>query len=272
MKGCPRVCAANNKCCFRQQIRYSQRDTIVTPAPKAIDHYFLSLEAFEARHVSHETAVRSAFQTLLDDCARQVGWKLVPEYPLLRRGRMPLRADGALVDEFNLPHGYWEAKDRGDNLDKEIKAKFALGYPKRNILFQSPERGVLYQNGNRVLDQSLAKREEIVEILRAFLTYEEPELGEWDKASGEFKDRIAEHGRKLADLLSKERKKNPSFRAAFDSFVSLCRDSLNPTLSEAAVEEMLVQHLLTWRIFKGIFDAGRSCRKTSSRARSKRLS
>ena len=169
---------------------------------------------------------------------------------------MPLRVDGALVDEFNLPHGFWEAKDSGDDLEKEIKAKFALGYPRRNILFQSPERGVLYQNGIRVLDESLAKPEQITEILRTFLAYEEPEIGEWDKASGDFKDRIAEHGRKLAELLNKERNKNPKFRHAFDGFVSLCRDSLNPTLSEAAVEEMLVQHLLTWRIFKGIFDAG----------------
>lgn len=228
----------------------------MTPPRKALDNYARSLQEFASRGISHETAVRSAFQTLLDDSARQVGWKLVPEYPLQRRGRMPLRVDGALVDEFNLPHGFWEAKDSGDDLEKEIKAKFALGYPRRNILFQSPDRGVLYQNGVRVLDSSLAKQEQTAEILRAFLTYEEPELGEWDKASGDFKDRIAEHGRKLTELLSKERHKNSKFRDAFDGFVSLCRDSLNPALSEAAVEEMLVQHLLTWRIFKGVFDAG----------------
>lgn len=169
---------------------------------------------------------------------------------------MPLRADGAVVDEFNLPRGYWEAKDSGDDLEKEIKAKFALGYPRRNILFQSPDRGVLYQNGVRILDESLAKPEQLSEVLRAFLTYTEPEIEAWDRASGDFKDRIVEHGRKLADLLEAERRKNAKFRAAFGDFVSLCRDSLNPALSEAAVEEMLVQHLLTWRIFKGIFDAG----------------
>jgi len=220
---------------------------------KALDAYFQSLVEFERRGVSHETAVRSAFQALLDDCARQVGWKLVPEYPLHRRGRMPLRADGALVDEFNLPHGFWEAKDSADNLEKEIQKKFALGYPQRNILFQAPDRAVLYQNGSRVFDTRLGTPEGLTDILRPFLQYEEPDYDDWDKASAEFKDRIAEHGRALADLLAGEQRKNPKFQTAFADFVTVCRASLNPNLSEAAVEEMLVQHILTWRIFKGVF-------------------
>ena len=33
-----------------------------------------------------------------------------------------------------------------------------------------------------------------------------------------------------------------------------CRQSINPNLSEAAVEEMLIQHLLTERIFRTVFD------------------
>jgi hypothetical protein len=174
----------------------------------------------------------------------------------LRRGQKPLRADGAVVDQFHLSHGLWEAKDSADDLDKEIKAKFALGYPQRNILFQSPERAVLYQNGKRVLDTGLSRPELLTDALRLFLDYEEPALEEWDKASAEFKDRIAEHGRALAGLLATEQKKNPAFKRAFTDFVTLCRGSINPNLSEAAVEEMLVQHLLTWRIFKGVFGIG----------------
>src|SRR5438105_15333781 len=100
----------------------------MTPSRKALANYTRSLEDFARLGVSHETAVRSAFQVLLDECARPVGWKLVPEYAIRRRGRQPLRADGALVDEFNLPHGYWESKDSADNLEKAIKRKFALGY------------------------------------------------------------------------------------------------------------------------------------------------
>ncbi len=223
---------------------------------KALEAYQRSLAGFEQRGVTHESAVRSAFQVLLDDCARPHGWKLVPEYPILRQGRRPLRVDGALLDEFNLWHGLWEAKDTSDDLDKEIKAKIALGYPRRNILFQSPHRAVLYQGGKRVLDSGLATIEQVTDVLRAFLSYEEPAWEEWERASTEFKDRIAEHGRALTALLTTELKKNPQFKRGFLDFVTLCRTSINPNLSEAAVEEMLVQHLLTWRIFKGVFGIG----------------
>ena len=223
---------------------------------KALDLYRQSVADFGRLGIQHETAVRSAFQVLLDTCARQRGWKLVPEYPVLRQGRRPLRADGALLDQFNLIHGLWEAKDAGDNLEKEIKAKFAVGYPQRNILFQSPNRAVLYQNGKRVLDCGLQRLEQITDAMRAFLDYEEPALEEWEKASVEFKGRISEHGSVLKAIIERERKQNGAFKAAFAGFVTLCHVSLNPTLSEAAVEEMLIQHILTWRIFKNIFKAG----------------
>jgi hypothetical protein len=32
--------------------------------------------------------------------------------------------DGARVEQFKLPHGYWEAKDSADDLEKEITKKF----------------------------------------------------------------------------------------------------------------------------------------------------
>jgi len=226
------------------------------PTKKAIDLYEKSVAEFRQRGVQHEGAVRSAFQVLLDDCARQCGWKLIPEYPVLRQGRRPLRVDGALVDQFNLSHGLWEAKDSADDLEKEIKAKFAIGYPQRNILFQSPDRAVLYQNGKRVLDTDLVNAQQITDTLTAFLCYQEPALDEWEKASIEFKERIAEHGLALKEIIEAERTRNSAFQTAFTGFVTLCHASLNPTLSEAAVEEMLIQHILTWRIFRNIFKAG----------------
>src|SRR5207302_9884971 len=38
-------------------------------------------------------------------------------------------------------------------------------------------------------------------------------------------------------------------------FCELCRQSINPTLSKEAVEEMLIQHLLTERIFRSVFNS-----------------
>ena len=41
---------------------------------KPVKAYYESLERFESIGVSHETAVRSAFQTLLEYCGRQFNW------------------------------------------------------------------------------------------------------------------------------------------------------------------------------------------------------
>jgi hypothetical protein len=42
------------------------------------------LRQFDDLGVTHETAVRSAFQGLLDHCARQHDWTLVPVWELRR--------------------------------------------------------------------------------------------------------------------------------------------------------------------------------------------
>jgi hypothetical protein len=58
---------------------------------------------------------------------------LVAEYPIPRSGRNPLKVDAAVLDAFNLPRGYWEAKDEKDDLKAEMNKKFAEGYPRTNL-------------------------------------------------------------------------------------------------------------------------------------------
>ncbi|MEO6034016.1 MAG: hypothetical protein ABIQ35_02045 [Verrucomicrobiota bacterium] len=53
-----------------------------------------SLEKFEKLGMKHEGEVRSVFHELLEICARQFDLKLVPEHPILRKGKAPLKADG----------------------------------------------------------------------------------------------------------------------------------------------------------------------------------
>ena len=64
---------------------------------------------------------------------------------------------------------------------------------------------------------------------------------------------MPELGDKLAALIETERQNNPHFQEAFTSFHQQCQTSINPNLSIAAVEEMLIQHLLTERIFATVF-------------------
>ena len=61
-------------------------------------------------------------------------------------------------------------------------------------------------------------------------------------------------GEGLAERIHGERETNRAFITAFGDFHEKCRQSINPNLSEAAVEEMLIQHLLTERIFRTVFD------------------
>jgi predicted helicase len=232
------------------------------PNHKRIAAYHESLAEFEKLGVKHESALRSAFQGLLEDCTslvnkgREDKWKLVPEFSLKTKSGAKITPDGVLLDSFRLVHGVWEAKDTSDDLDKEIKAKFKLGYPKTNILFQAPERAVLIQDGERVLDVDLTKPLNLADVLKQFFGYQPPEFDQWEKAVVEFKERLPEIGKTLTEIIRREEKRNPAFAKAFDQFLTLCQQSLNPNLRKEAVEEMLIQHLLTERIFRKIFDVG----------------
>src|SRR5258708_2752192 len=127
------------------------------PTHKSVQHYYEALRQFKTIGVSNEGAVRSAFQNLLEHCGRQLDWKLVPEWPIKRDRAHSLRVDGALVDEYRLTHGFWEAKDSHDDPAKEVKKKLTAGYPQNNIIFQAPERAILWQNGRVTLAEDITE-------------------------------------------------------------------------------------------------------------------
>jgi hypothetical protein len=88
--------------------------------------------------------------------------------------------DGALVDLYHLPHDYWEAKDEKDDLAKEVQFKLGKGYPRDNIIFQAPERAILYQGGARILDENISSPESLVQVVNQFFEYKAPHIQEWD--------------------------------------------------------------------------------------------
>ena len=233
------------------------------PTHKPVREYYTALDRYAQLGVTHETAVRSAFQFLLESCGRQFDWTLVPEYsitPLDKGGQggssqnKRIVLDGALIDGFRLIHGYWEAKDIHDDLSAEVVRKFEKGYPRDNILFQTPQRAILWQNGQQISDADLTNPTQLIKILNTFFAYRPPEYTEWEAAVSHFKDRVPDIGSGLADLIQQERAANSRFTGAFRTFHEKCCQSINPNLSEAAVEEMLIQHLLTERIFRTVFD------------------
>ncbi len=224
------------------------------PTHKPIKSYYQSLKKFQQLNAVNEGNVKVAFADLLTACCQQFNWILIQEKSIQLTKKKRIQVDGLLVRDDTLKHGIWEAKDSEDDLAKEVKNKFAKGYPKDNIIFQSPERVIIWQGGKQVYDGEITKPEALVESLKLFFEYRPPQIENWEKAATEFGERVNNLGEKLVDLIQSQRKTNKKFIAAFDGFSNICRLSINPNISDAAVEEMLIQHLLTERIFRQIFD------------------
>ncbi len=224
--------------------------TLSTPVlKKAIDRYYKELNEYKGR-ADYELAVRTAFFNLLAETARQVKWMLIPEQAL----ESGIRPDGVLRDNFDLKRGIWEAKGPQSDLDKEISRKIATGYPLTNTLFENTKRAVLFQNKKRSFEFDLHNPQEVGDLLNQFFTYTEPDIATFEEAVQEFKERVPELAGALLAILEREYKVNKKFIVAFNAFAELCRASLDPKIGRDVINEMLVQHLLTERLFSTVFD------------------
>ncbi|GAA5528217.1 type ISP restriction/modification enzyme [Herpetosiphon gulosus] len=226
----------------------------IKPNHKAVREYYASLRSLAEARAQHEGAVAPAFAALLRTCASQMGWTLVEQYSIrLKKGS--IRADGALLDSFTLIRGVWEAKDSSDDLATEVRKKFAAGYPADNILFQAPQRIILWQNQRQVLDVDISHPDGLIDALLLFFNYQPPQYLQWDHAVVEFRERVPELAQGVLRLIEREiSEKNQRFIAALERFMALVREAINPNISVSAVEEMLIQHLLTERIFRKVFN------------------
>ena len=221
---------------------------------KPIKTYYAELERYAKLGAQHEGAVRVAFQTLLQYYCGQRNLTLICEKTRTTPNGNHIRIDGEIVTDFGLIFGHWEAKDLLDDLPAEAQQKFATGYPAKNIIFQTPHRAILYQNGALILDVDITEPRDLIQLLETFFAYTEENLAEWDAAVNTFQDTIPELGAKLEALIQTERQNTPEFREAFAHFHQQCRDAINPNLAETEVERMLAQHLMTERIFRTVFN------------------
>ena len=226
----------------------------IKPTHKPIQNYYAELRQYAKLGAQHEGAVRVAFQNLLQHYATLCGLTLICEKTRTTPNGNNIRIDGEIVTDFGLIFGHWEAKDLLDELPTEAQQKLTTGYPAKNIIFQTPHRAILYQNGALVLDLDITERQNLIHLLQTFFAYTEENLAEWDAAVDTFQDTIPELGAKLETLIQTERQHTPAFREAFAHFHQQCRDAINPNLAEAEVERMLAQHLMTERIFRTVFN------------------
>ena len=228
-------------------------DINIKPTHKPIKTYYAELEKYARLGEQNEGTVRAAFQNLLQHYCHRSNLTLLCEKAHYTAENRRIQPDGEIVDTYGLPHGYWEAKDTQDDLHAEADKKFAAGYPSENIVLQSPTHALLYQRGQLRLDLDITEPRNLIHVLQTFFAYREENISAWHTAVSEFRETVPELGDKLAALIETERQNNPHFQEAFTSFHRQCRASINPNLSVVAVEEMLIQHLLTERIFATVF-------------------
>ncbi len=224
------------------------------PTHKPIRDYYATLQAYDQHKATHEGAVSNPFAFLLDTCAKQMKATLIPQYQMHAPNGNRIIIDGAILDEYSLPLAYWEAKDIDDDLPKAVEEKRAAGYPLDNILFQNPQRAILYQNGAEVLDVDITAPVSLIAALEALFAYVPPALENWQSAVNDFKEHVPALAGKLKQLIEEQHTGDAGFQAAFASFYETCRTAINPELSHDEVEEMLIQHILTERIFRTVFN------------------
>ncbi len=224
------------------------------PSHKVIRDYYATLQQYEQQGIKHEGAVSSPFDTLLHACAKQINATFVPQHAMHTASGNRIVIDGVVRHEHGFPFAYWEAKDIDDNLAKAIQEKRDAGYPLNNTLFQTPERAILYQNGAEVLDIHITEPANLIAALQYLFAYIPPALDNWHTAVSDFREHVPDLASKLKELIEQRHETDPAFKKAFSNFYETCRTAINPELSQDAVEEMLIQHILTERIFRTVFN------------------
>ena len=128
----------------------------------------------------------------------------------LLNGKVP---DGTFLTEDKIVRGYWESKDLKDDLEGEIRKKFAIGYPPDNIIFEDSRRAVLYQGRDNRTEYDLTKRDELAALLTQFKNYERPQYENFKRALNEFALELPNLANGIKTLIETEREKNPAFIA-----------------------------------------------------------
>ncbi len=233
--------------------------TPTMPSYPHIERYRADLQRFlDFGGSDNEQSIRRAFAVCLDSYCRDHREKLalVDE---LDAGPGPgpgsrNRPDGTVKDSLRMARGYWEAKDSHDDLDAEIQAKFNRGYPRDNILFEDSQTAVLFQNGAEAMRVDMARPGDLHRLIRRFLDYELPQIEEFRQARQQFKADLPAVLESLREAVADAEAGNPDYQDAAALFLSLCRQTISPDVSDADVREMLLQHILTRDIFLRVFD------------------
>jgi len=203
-----------------------------------------------------EGVISEAFKDLLKDWSRQSNLHFISQYEFVSPQKNRIRPDGTILHDLRVPLGYWEAKDTADDLDEEIRKKLAKGYPQDNIIFENSDTAVLIQNRQEVLRCSMTDEAALQKLVTLFFGYEREEIRDFRAAVQQFKTDLPAVLEALRSRIDAAYTKNIPFKTAATEFLRHAKETINPSIGEADVREMLIQHILTEEIFAKVFDSG----------------
>ena len=219
-----------------------------------VQQYLNNLQDLRKVSGTHrESVVREAFKDLLKGWARSHDLVFVPEYEIATPAKERRYVDGALLHALRMPFGYWEAKDEKDDLDAEISFKLRRGYPQDNIIFEDSTQAVLIQNKREVKRCPVDDVSAVGRLLELFFAYERAEIAEFRKAVEQFKTDLPAVLEGLREMIEQAHTDNAEFRQASERFLKHAQETINPSLTDVDVREMLIQHILTEEIFSKVF-------------------
>jgi predicted helicase len=204
--------------------------------------------------VATEQVIRPAFRRLLDHWARAEGLVFVEELEYATPLKTKVYPDGTILHALRVPHGYWEAKDTADDLDEEIRKKTASGYPQDNIVYENSETAVLIQDRREVTRCLMDDAQALGRLVGLFFAWERPEIAEFRKAVSQFQTDLPAVLAALRSKIDDAYAGNAAFQRAAVAFLEQAKKSINPSIGEADVREMLIQHILTEEIFSYVFN------------------
>ena len=222
-----------------------------------INAYFNELDRLKKYSGSlTEGVICEAFKDLLKSWSRQSGLTFISQYEFVSPQKNRIRPDGTILHDLRVPLGYWEAKDTADDLDAEIRAKLAKGYPQDNIIFENSETAVLVQDRQEVIRCDMRDPARLAKLVELFFSYERKEIADFRKAIAQFSVDLPAVLEALRAKIDDAYATNVPFKKAASDFLKQAKSTINPAVSEADIREMLIQHILTEEIFAHVFNEG----------------
>ena len=223
---------------------------------KVINDYYKAIDKQYSINEIHERELRFAIDDLLKYCASKVDWSYHIEKRDTSNNKIP---DATLEHKHKIPLGYFESKDDyTKDLEKEAKKKFANEYDvyrDKNILFWQPKRIIIYQDKEKVFDDNIWQNPtKLIEALELFFNHVPFEIKNWVNEVDKFTKKIPELSTTLLNAISDAKKNNKEFVESFKDFRETCQQAINKNISNKAIDEMFVQHILTKQIYERIFN------------------